>query len=79
MMGVRKDGYRIAETFANFAVLWLYAKVFSAKFGTWHPFAWQKRAIHESFLSENCIFHKFTKVSHYTVFFKDRIVLGRLR
>ena len=39
-------------------VLWLWAKVFSAKFGAWHLLAWQKRAIRESFLHENCIFHK---------------------
>ena len=46
------------KTFMNFAVLWLYTKVFSAKFGAWHPLAQQKRAIHESFLCENCIFHQ---------------------
>ena len=61
------------KTFANFAVLWLYAKVFSAKFGVWRPLALQKRAIRESFLHENCIFtnsRKFSpsKVSRYTVF-----------
>jgi len=54
--------YRIAEnsrekTFANFAVLWLYAKVFSVKFGAWHPLALQKRAIRE-----NHYFHQFAKV-----------------
>ena len=54
--------YRIAEnsrekTFANFAVLWLYAKVFSVKFGAWHPLALQKRAI-----CENYYFHQFVKV-----------------
>ena len=47
------------KTFANFAVLWLYAKVFSMKFGAWRPLARQKRAIHESFLRENHIFHQF--------------------
>ena len=41
------------KTFAN---LWLYAKVFSAKFGVWCPFTLQKRAIHESFLHKNRIF-----------------------
>ena len=40
-------------------VLWLYAKVFSAKFGAWRPLALQKQAIHESFLRENHIFAKF--------------------
>ena len=50
--------YRIAgnfreKTFANFTVLWLFAKVFSAKFGTWCPLARDKRAIHESFY---CVF-----------------------
>ena len=39
------------KTFSpNFAVLWPYAKVFSAKFGAWCPLALQKRAIRESFL-----------------------------
>ena len=40
------------KTFVNFAVLWLYAKVFSVKLGAWRPQAWQKQAI-----SENRIFH----------------------
>ena len=44
------------KTFANFAVLWLYANVFSAKFGVWRHLALQKRAIRESFLCENHIF-----------------------
>ena len=44
------------------AVLWLYAKVFSTKFGAWHPLVWQKRAIRESFLHENHTFHQFEKV-----------------
>ena len=59
------------KTFANFTVLWLYVKVFSAKFGAWRPSAWQKRAICESFLRENHIFtnsRKPSKVSCYTVF-----------
>ena len=30
------------KTFTNFTVLWLYAKVFSAKFGAWHLLAWEK-------------------------------------
>ena len=60
------------KTFVNFTVLWLYAKVFSARFGAWHPLALQKRAIRESFLRENHIFthsRKFSpsKVSRYTV------------
>ena len=50
------------KTFMNFTVLWLYMKVSSAKFGVWHPLAWQKRAICKSFLCENCIFHQFAKV-----------------
>ena len=49
-------------TFANFTVLWLYAKVFSAKFGVWCPLALQKRAIRESFLCENRIFTNLRKV-----------------
>ena len=44
------------KTFENFAVLWLYAKVFFAKFGAWRPLALQKRAIRESFLCKNHIF-----------------------
>ena len=60
------------KTFANFVVLWLYAKFFSANFGKWRPLARQKCAIPESFLRENRIFtnsRKFSpsKVSHYTV------------
>ena len=60
------------KTFVNFTVLWLYTKVFSARFGAWHPLALQKRAIRESFLRENHIFthsRKFSpsKVSRYTV------------
>ena len=60
------------KTFANFVVLWLYAKLFSAKFGAWRPLALQKQAIRKSFLRENCIFtnsRKFapSKVSRYTV------------
>ena len=39
--------------------LLLFAKVFSAKFG---PLVQQKRAIHKSFLHENCIFHWFAQV-----------------
>ena len=49
-------------TFANFTVLWLYAKVFSVKFGVWRPLALQKRAIRESFLCENRIFTNLRKV-----------------
>ena len=30
--------------------------------GVWHPLAWHKQAIHESFLCENHIFHQFAKV-----------------
>ena len=50
------------KTFANFAVLWLFAKVFSTKFGGVAPLALQKRATCESFLHENRIFHQFAKV-----------------
>jgi len=50
------------KTFANFVVLWLFMKVFSAKFGCVAPLVLQKRAIRESFLSENCSFHQFAKV-----------------
>ena len=61
------------KTFANFAVLWLYAKVFFVKFGAWRPLAWQKRAIRKSFVRENRLFtnsRKFSpsKVYRYTVY-----------
>ena len=46
----------------NFTVLWLYMKVFSAKFGAWRSLVWQKRAIRNSFLWENHIVHQSTKV-----------------
>jgi len=50
------------KTFVNFAVLWLFAKVFSVKFGGVAPLALQKWAIRKSFLHENWIYHQFTKV-----------------
>jgi len=58
----------------NFAILGLYAKVFSVKFGAWCPLAWQKRAIRESFLRKNHISQiresfSPSKVSRYTVHF----------
>ena len=61
------------KTFTNFTVLWLYAKVFSAKFWAWHPLARQKWAIRRSFLCEIVFFtnsRKFSpsKVPRYTVF-----------
>ena len=60
------------KTSTNFAVLWLYAKVFFTKFGVWCPLAWQKRAIRESFLHENCIFHQFVNFS-----LKNFLLYGR--
>ena len=45
-----------------FTVLWLFAQVFSAKFGGVASFGAAQRAIHESFLCENRIFHQFAKV-----------------
>ena len=45
----------------NLTVLWLYTKVFSAKFGAWCPLVWQKRAICKSFLHENRIFYQLQK------------------
>jgi len=53
------------KTFANFTVLWLFAKVFSAKFGTWCPLARDKQAIHKSFY---CVFYQSMKVSPSKVF-----------
>ena len=49
--------------FANFTVLWLFAKVFSTKFGGMASFVvWHKQATCESFLCENRTFHQFAKV-----------------
>ena len=43
--------------------LWGYSRKFSPRnFGEWHPLAWQKCAIRESFLRKNRIFHQFAKV-----------------
>ena len=40
-----------------------YPQKFSLRnLGAWCPLAWQKRAIHEIFLRENCIYHQFAKV-----------------
>ena len=50
------------KTFADFAVLWLFAKVFSAKFGGMASVVQHRWAICESLLYENHIFHQFTKV-----------------
>ena len=50
------------QTFTNFMVLWLFAKVFFAKFGDVTFFGAAKRAIHKSFLHESRIFHKFAIV-----------------
>ena len=40
------------KTFANFAILCLFAKVFSVKYGGMASLARYKRAIHNSFLRE---------------------------
>ena len=56
------------KTFANFEVLWLFAKVFFCKLWRrgifwWHSiFWWQKWAILESFLCESRTFYHFAKV-----------------
>jgi len=60
------------KTFANFAVLWVFAKVFFVKFGGRHPLAWQKQGIRKSFSVKIVLFtnlQKFSpsKVSRYTV------------
>ena len=49
------------QTFTNFIVLWLFAKVFFTKFGDMTLFDTAK-TIHKSFLQESCIFHKFAIV-----------------
>ena len=50
------------------AVLWLYAKVFSTKFGAWHPLVWQKQAIRESFSTKIIFFTNLRKFSPSKVF-----------
>ena len=60
-----RKNFEVENFLANFAVLWLFTKVFSAKFVV----ARQKP---EGFLRENRIFHQFakvslSKVSRYTV------------
>jgi len=40
------------KTFANFEVLWLFAKMFYAEFGA-YIFWWQQQAIDESLLHKN--------------------------
>ena len=68
------------KTFANFKILWLYAKDFFAKFGVWHPLGLlQKRAIRESFLHENRIFTNLRKFSPICESFLPRKFLAILR
>ena len=60
------------KTFENFAILWLFAKVFSAKFGGVVSFGAAQRAIRESFSAKIISFtnsQKFSpsKASRYTV------------
>ena len=51
------------KTFTNFVVVAIH-KSFARELnlGMWHPLAQQKRAIRESFLRENRIFHQFMKI-----------------
>ena len=56
------------KTFANFAVLWQFVKVFSMKFGAWCSLVRPKRAMRESFLRKNRIFHQFAKVFSFESF-----------
>ena len=52
-------------TFANFKVLWLFAKVFSTKFGHLHRiFWWHQWAIHESFPQKSTNLQKFSAIRH---------------
>ena len=61
------------KTFANFMVLWLFAKVFSAKFGGVVSFSTarasspQKFCLQKSYFSPICEKFSPSKVSHYTV------------
>jgi len=50
------------KTFANFAVCGYSQKFSPRNSRAWCPFVRQKRAIRESFLRENRIFHQFLKV-----------------
>ena len=60
--------YRIAENFQGrkpSQILWFCgcSRKFSLQnLGVWHLLAWHKRAIRESFLCKNHIFHQFVKV-----------------
>ena len=60
------------KTLVNFAVLWQNMKVFSVKFGAWHPLAWQSKQSTKVFSMKIVSFtnsRKFSpsKVSRYTV------------
>ena len=50
------------KTFTNFAVLWLFAKVFPVKFGGLVSLGAAQMGIPQKFLCKNCIFHQFVKV-----------------
>ena len=64
------------KTFANFAVLWLFAKKFSPQnLVVWCPLAWHDRAISENFLHKNSRKFSPSKVSHYTVLFIQHLFL----
>ena len=64
----QKPKYCIAENFRGRKLSWILRfcgyswKFFPWNSGVWRPLAWQQRAIRESFLCENCIFHQFAKV-----------------
>ena len=61
--GIPYSGKLLREkTFVNFVPLWLFAKVFSAKFGGMASLARHKRVIRGTFLRGNRIFHQFAKV-----------------
>ena len=64
------------RTFMNFVVLWLFLKVFSAKFGSVISLMQHKRAICESFLRENRIFHQFAQVFSLESFLLYGILVG---
>ena len=70
---IRQSRYRIAENFQGRKLSQISrfcddSRKFSPRnLGVWHPLALQKRAIRESFLRKNCIFHQSVKVFCYTV------------
>ena len=62
------------KTFANLMVLWLFVKVFSAKFGGVASLVQQKRAICESFLGKIVFFTNSRKFSATSIWYSRKFV-----